>query len=382
MRACGAIATLLLFALIAAGCGGEENGQAPSANEPAALDTVLISVADTIGVMMGDSAYVFGNITEAELAPDGRIYVLDGLLARLSVYSPEGELLSTSGRRGSGPGEYLYPRSMALLDDGSLVVSDWPGATITYLHSDLSCDTLLAGFGQLSPHGVDPLPDGRYIGGNLEYRMGDGVPEGDLYIARYGRAVEPEKILWRWPLTIVIEEHDGEQDVYVYNAETVRDTGPDGTIYMAISSDTTWSFAGFTPEGDTLIAVEKPWEPVAKSQREMEEGEYSESLSWNDEGGSSISRSRIREGISPWRTAITSLDVDHRGRIWVGQGWTDAPAFEVYSPEGDLLFVAKLPELEGTEGIHYDMGEAGIIGYDTQPMDYPKVYLLELEEPL
>ena len=382
MRVHGVIATLLISILAAAGCGEDTSGRPASADEASSVDTLQISVVDTIGVMMGDSAYVFGNITEAELAHDGRIYVLDGLLARLSVYSPEGELLSTSGRRGNGPGEYLYPRSMALFDDGSLVISDWPGATITYLQPDLACDTLLSGFGQLSPHGVDPLPDGGYVGGNLEYRMGDEMPEGDLYIARYGRSVEPEKILWRWPLTIVIEEHDGEQDVYVYNAETVRDTGPDGTIYMAISSDTTWSFAGFTPEGDTLMVVEKPWEPVPKSPGEMEEGEYSESLSWSDEGGSSISRSRRREGISSWRTAITSLDVDHRGRIWVGQGWTDAPAFEVYSPEGDLLFVVEVPDLEGTEGIHYDIGEAGIIGYDTQPMDYPKVYLLEWEESL
>jgi len=379
----GALRILLIAALAAAGCGGGgsagEDSEAPAAASP---DTVEIAVVDTIGVMTGDSAYVFGNITEAEVAPDGRIYVLDGLLTRVCVYSRHGEFLESAGRRGSGPGEFLYPRSMALQHDGSLVVSDWPGATITYLNSDLTFDTLLAGFGQLSPHAVDPLPDGGYIGGDLEYRMGDDGPEGDLYVARYGRGVEPEKVLWRWPLTIVTEEHGGERDVYVYNAETVRDTGPDGTVYMAISSDTTWSFAGFTPDGDTVLSVEKAWEPVPKTARELEEGEYSESLSWNDEGGSSISRGRRTEGISPWRTAISSLDVDHMGRIWVGQGWIDVPTFEVYSPQGELLFVASVPGLEDTEGIQYAMGEGGMVGYDTEPMDYPKVYLLRPEQTL
>jgi len=379
----GALRILLIAALAAAGCGGGgsagEDSEAPAAASP---DTVEIAVVDTIGVMTGDSAYVFGNITEAEVAPDGRIYVLDGLLTRVCVYSRHGEFLESAGRRGSGPGEFLYPRSMALQHDGSLVVSDWPGATITYLNSDLTFDTLLAGFGQLSPHAVDPLPDGGYIGGDLEYRMGDDGPEGDLYVARYGRGVEPEKVLWRWPLTIVTEEHGGERDVYVYNAETVRDTGPDGTVYMAISSDTTWSFAGFTPDGDTVLSVEKAWEPVPKTARELEEGEYSESLSWNDEGGSSISRGRMTEGISPWRTAISSLDVDHMGRIWVGQGWIDVPTFEVYSPQGELLFVASVPGLEDTEGIQYAMGEGGMVGYDTEPMDYPKVYLLRPEQTL
>lgn len=374
-------ATLVMTLLAACGEGGGPRQRAEAAPDTG-TDTLRIEVVDTLGVMMGDSAYVFGNITEAEVAPDGRIYVLDGLLTRVCVYSRHGEFLESAGRRGSGPGEFLYPRSMALYHDGSMVISDWPGATITYLKPDLAFDTLLSGFGQLSPHAVDPLPDGGYIGGDLEYRMGDDGPEGDLYVARYGRGVEPEKILWRWPLTIVTEEHGGERDVYVYNAETVRDTGPDGTVYMAISSDTTWSFAGFTPDGDTVLSVEREWEPVPKTAGELEEGEYSESLSWSDEGGSSISRGRRTEGISPWRTAISSLDVDHMGRIWVGQGWTDAPTFEVYSPQGELLFVASVPGLEDTEGIQYAVGEGGMVGYDTEPMDYPKVYLLRPEETL
>jgi hypothetical protein len=355
----------------AEGCDG-------SAESPRA-DTVEIAVVDTIGAMMGDSAYVFGNITEVEVAADGRIYVLDGLLCRLSVYGRTGELLQSAGRRGNGPGEYLYPRSMALYGDGSLVVSDWPGATITYLDPDLACDTVLQGFGQLSPHAVDPLPGGGYVGGSLEYRMGPDGPEGDLQIARYGRAVEPESVLWRWPLIIRVEGHDGEAETYIYNADVVRDVAPDGTVFIAVRSDTTWSFAGLTPGGDTVMTVDRQWEPVPRSEEEMALGEYSESLSWGDDG-TSISRGRRTEGISRWRTAISSLDVDGRGRIWVGQGWTGSPTFEVYDSEGRLLFVAVVPGLEGTSGIQYSIGAGGMVGYDTEPMDYPKVYVLETVE--
>ncbi len=64
---------------------------------------------------------------------------------------PGGEFIESAGRPGSGPGEYRYPRSMALYEDGSLVISDWPGASITYLEPDLSYDTMLTTFGQLSP---------------------------------------------------------------------------------------------------------------------------------------------------------------------------------------------------------------------------------------
>ncbi len=88
---------------------------------------------------------------------------------------------------------------MALYEDGSLVISDWPGASITYLEPDLSYDTMLTTFGQLSPHSVEPLPGGEYVGGGLDYRTGGDMPEGDLFLARYGRKDEAEEILWRSP---------------------------------------------------------------------------------------------------------------------------------------------------------------------------------------
>ena len=375
------IPSLLILPVIALlSCASQDGDEVP-VGSVVPPETLTVAVEDTIGLMMGDSSYVFGNITEAEIGPEGNIYVLDGLLCRLSIFSPEGEHLGSTGRAGSGPGEYQYPRSMALYEDGSLVISDWPGATITYLQPDLSFDTVLATFGQLSPHSVEPLPGGEYVGGGLEYRTGGEMPEGDLFLARYGRAVDPKAVLWRSPLMIDVVMENGEAEVYISNADAVWDTSPDGVVYLTVRSDSTWWFMGMSQEGDTLLYLDRDWERVPKSPEELAMGEYMESLSFSDNSSTSISRRRDTENVIPWRQAISSIDVDDQGRIWLGQGWRDQPVFEVYDEEGSLLFVAAVPALAGTDGIEYSIRGSRIVGYDTEPMDYPKVYLMDIGTP-
>ncbi|MFO8184249.1 MAG: 6-bladed beta-propeller [Candidatus Aegiribacteria sp.] len=367
--------SFLVIVMLSCGAQREDEARPRPRLQP---DTLTITVEDTIGLMTGDSNYVFGNITEAELGPEGNIYVLDGLLCRLSIFSPEGEHIESVGRAGSGPGEYQYPRSMALYEDGSLVISDWPAATITYLGPDLGFDTVLTTFGQLSPHSVEPLPGGEYVGGGLEYRTGGEMPEGDLFLARYGRDVDPKAVLWRSPLMIDVVMENGEAGVYISNADAVWDTSLEGDIYLSVRSDSTWWFMGMSPDGDTLLYLNREWERVPKSPEELARGEYLESLSFSDGASTSISRRRDTENLIPWRQAISSLDVDDQGRIWLGQGWSDRPVFEVYDEEGSLLFVAAVPGLAGTEGIEYSIRGSRMIGYDTEPMDYPKVYLMDI----
>lgn len=71
--------------------------------------------------------------------------------------------------------------------------------------------------------------------------------------------------------------------------------------------------------------------------------------------------------------------MDCNGDIWVGQGYTSIPTFEVYSPDGELLYVAVIPEPDGAEGVEYCFRN-GYLAYDRQPVDYPKVYMLEVDK--
>ncbi len=54
----------------------------------------------------------------------GNIYVLDSGNHRIQKFGPDGKYLTTMGRRGQGPGEFLYPSRLDIDDAGYLYVSD------------------------------------------------------------------------------------------------------------------------------------------------------------------------------------------------------------------------------------------------------------------
>jgi DNA-binding beta-propeller fold protein YncE len=63
--------------------------------------------------------------TNAAVAPSGEVYVSDGYgNCRIHRFSAEGELLTSWGQPGSGPGEFRTPHSIWVLDDGRVLVAD------------------------------------------------------------------------------------------------------------------------------------------------------------------------------------------------------------------------------------------------------------------
>ena len=101
---------------------------AACANDSGDESLTLTPVADwtaepeyEIGDQMEGDA-LFGRITSIRPAADGsRVYVLDIVASELTIWTPDGTLISRVGRRGEGPGEFSNPRSLFLFEDGFLV---------------------------------------------------------------------------------------------------------------------------------------------------------------------------------------------------------------------------------------------------------------------
>ncbi len=55
----------------------------------------------------------------------GLIYVSEHWIHRISVFTSEGQFISTFDRRGSGPGEFRASRGLAVNKDGVLYVCDY-----------------------------------------------------------------------------------------------------------------------------------------------------------------------------------------------------------------------------------------------------------------
>lgn len=67
----------------------------------------------------------FNHPTKLAVAPNGDMYVSDGYAnARIHRFSPSGELLSSWGEPGTGPGEFHVPHSLAIAQEEKLLVAD------------------------------------------------------------------------------------------------------------------------------------------------------------------------------------------------------------------------------------------------------------------
>jgi len=370
------IMVALLPLILVSSCG-QDNPDAAVNDAPDGPDTLILAVTDTLGMLFGDTTLEFGNITDAEFNPLGQVMILDGLKCRLSIFTPEGELIRAMGRSGSGPGEFQYPRHFAQLTDGRLLISDWSGAAMIYFDDSLNYQSQVLGFYPVPPMGIVPGVDGSYIGGNLSLNPGEGY-EGISYIGCWsGDSMAPSIQYEEYPLDIQISGSGDDVDVDVNNSEVGFDTDSNGNLFTALQCDSVYCIRGYTPEGEVYLTIEKDWERLERTPEELDDLIYSESLSRGD-AGTSVDRS---ENLDPYlyHDAIAAVRVDDEDNIWVLQGYTSMPTFEVYDQQGQLLHIVMIPELDGIRGVDYSFHN-GLLAFDYAPEDYPKVYFLSQED--
>lgn len=73
----------------------------------------------------GDDERTFNAPTDLAFGADGSVYVSDGYgNSRVVQFDPDGGFIRSWGRRGSGPGEFDTPHSIAVTPDGRVLVSD------------------------------------------------------------------------------------------------------------------------------------------------------------------------------------------------------------------------------------------------------------------
>jgi sugar lactone lactonase YvrE len=71
-----------------------------------------------------DENLAFNYPSDVAVDKDGAIYILDAANARIQKFGPDGKFLATIGRKGQGPGEFIFPDAIDFDKDGNLVVAD------------------------------------------------------------------------------------------------------------------------------------------------------------------------------------------------------------------------------------------------------------------
>jgi len=90
--------------------------------------------------MPGDAPGYFDRPSAVAVAPDGTIYVADGhggdSSARIIKIAPDGKIIKTWGKKGSGPGEFNEPHGIALDSTGRVLVADRVNSRIQIFDPD------------------------------------------------------------------------------------------------------------------------------------------------------------------------------------------------------------------------------------------------------
>ncbi len=243
--------------------------------DPPAMRTVELVEQWRIGGE-DDEDILLGVIFDAVVGTDGNVYLIDRQLSQVLVISPEGELVTTLGRQGEGPGELNQPHGMFLLDDGKIgVIQGFPGK-VTMINPD---DT----------------PGGEiHLGGPPEEGGFNFVREltrcGDSLVGVRGRAtfdLESGKSIATNTLavmdmegndTAVIVEHTQESDLqrHVFDEKAQFSEldewaiGPDGVIYTTPVRDA-YTINARGLDGELVRVMTREFKPRHRNKEDKDE---------------------------------------------------------------------------------------------------------------
>lgn len=98
---------------------------------PPSLDLLEFSESHRLGVLEGDPARMFGEVSGVAVdAGRGTVFILDELGHRLSAFTLSGEFIASAGGGGEGPGEFLRPVAV-IADEAAVHALDWGANRIT-----------------------------------------------------------------------------------------------------------------------------------------------------------------------------------------------------------------------------------------------------------
>ena len=363
-------------------CGEPTDSDSPSADPQSENDTSAIempqidhwlAITDSIGVEMGDSNFVFGQISSVQFLPDGNIAIADMLKTRVCVYTPGGEFVGTVGHDGSGPGEFLMLSTFAVREDGSFMIPDAMAGKLNFYDSDYVFTEEITGFFPSPPVMISPVLNG-FVGLKPEFEQ----TEEDMNIGMG---------IYFWTDSSA-HEMEFERNMTLFDMNDLGasiktmvffDTDKNDNVITTPYSTEEFVITSRSLEGEQLWQIVEDYPRVKKTEEELlEERELIRSrMAQTGTPPEMVDSFQLEE----YKTFIGLLETDNLNRLWVLMGFYDTPVFRVYDCEtGDFLFTAALRTDEAHEGVVPSISSYGVTGFDPQTETWPRAYIITPED--
>lgn len=353
--------------LCLSGCGQD----AAQTVEDPFPDRIELTVADSIGIEMGDSVYVFGSIIDVCHGPAGEILVLDQIICAVRVYDSEGNYVTQIGRSGDGPGELRLPLSIACLEDGRIFVNDPMKNSLISYDSSYAYIENITDWSNGPPMDPAGLDGSSYSGMRIGFEVNDTNFEIIRLLGSFSDSTEPDIVYLEDRTAASPGDFSGMLSAMLFAfAHTGDDTGR--FFYSPISSEVYEVFA-FDADGGSLFHIIQDIPGAEKTLSEIED-EKIYINSWVTRMGTS--GVVIDWQPDPYRYMIKMLGVDSNDRLWVQRGTELAPLFDVYDMLGEHLFSAQLPIESRSWKFHID--RYGILAWEEDPVSgFQKLYMID-----
>lgn len=333
-------------------------------HSPIPVDTLHIE--DSIGVLYGDSSYVFGDVTDIARDQLDAMCILDRRRNCILVYSSSGEFIQQVGRYGEGPGEFNDPSQLVITGDGSIHVvnhNQWCHFSSDFIFLD-SQQLVNQSIMHMEAFGYDSI-----VGiVNLLSISNEGM-EVNRQIALWS-ACDPNHYL----TVFYQQEHSANvpDDIFTIDLyHYVKCTIIGGVIYLApepLSEPLIYSYNVDGTPRDTILL---PYFAVLKTESDIaDEKAFIEGRLYSATSGERT----IDWEPYPYRSMIGELGSDSLGRLWIQRGFEDVATFDILDPRSlEIVETAVIPEIDDLLNWEFHISSHGVLGI--KELDYPIVYI-------
>ncbi len=360
-----------------AGC--TDNLQEETAEE-GVLSSYRLVVRDSLGMELGDSAYVFGAIADVEILPDGSFAVLDGTYCNIRTYTKDGIHLSTIASRGTGPGELIHPFCFFNWGDGTIGVMDpnngglqrYDLETGNWLGVDLEVNSN-------KPYNPVVTGDSSYVCFKTEFLVTDDHFDAKAMIAGFDMSLEPR--VEYWSKTTPWDPNNMANiilDILFYNSYAI--SSETGRVYVAPFNEDNYEILCFNSDGSSAGSITMEHTPVPKTpQAIQEEKDFIEFFLRASEGDNP----ELSYNCDPWPNylPVSGLFMGPQDNLWARRGGADEMTFDIWNNDLEPAGTAVIPGISGKgQDWQLVMGDEYALLWNENPAEYQKIYILSIDE--